>query len=98
MSASISTFGACANRSRRAMLSKVRGFFVELGWPIGISAAMLLLWEVAVREFDIRSIILPPPSEVFVAMFQRRELLLTHFLRSLHLPPLGFALSLLGGI
>jgi len=50
------------------MLSKVGRFFVELGWPIGIGVAGLLLWEVAVRELDIRSIILPPPSEVFVAM------------------------------
>jgi NitT/TauT family transport system permease protein len=80
------------------MLSKIRGFFVELGWPIGISAAMLLLWEVAVRELDIRSIILPPPSEVFVAMFQRRELLLTHLWPSLYLTVLGFALSVVGGI
>jgi NitT/TauT family transport system permease protein len=80
------------------MLSKIRGFFVELGWPIGIGVAMLLLWEVAVRELDIRSIILPPPSEVFVAMFQRRELLLTHLWPSLYLTVLGFALSVVGGI
>ncbi len=80
------------------MLSKVGRFFVELGWPIGIGVAGLLLWEVAVRELDIRSIILPPPSEVFVAMLWRRELLLTHLWPSLYLTVLGFALSVVGGI
>ena len=78
------------------MLSKVGRFFVELGWPIGIGVAGLLLWEVAVRELDIRSIILPPPSEVFVAMLWRRELLLTHLWPSLYLTVLGFALSVVG--
>jgi NitT/TauT family transport system permease protein len=80
------------------MLSKVGRFFVELGWPIGIGVAALLLWEVAVRELDIRSIILPPPSEVFVAMLWRRELLLTNLLPSLYLTVLGFVLSVVGGM
>jgi NitT/TauT family transport system permease protein len=80
------------------MLSKVGRFFVELGWPIGIGAAFLLLWEVAVRELDVRSIILPPPSEVFVAMYGRSELLLTNLWPSLYLTVLGFALSVVGGI
>lgn len=80
------------------MLSKVGRFFVELGWPIGIGVAVLLLWEVAVRELNVRSIILPPPSEVFVAMFERSELLLTNLWPSLYLTVLGFALSVVGGI
>jgi NitT/TauT family transport system permease protein len=80
------------------MLSKVGRFLVELGWPIGIGVAALLLWEIAVRELDIRSIILPPPSEVFVAMLWRRELLLAHLWPSLYLTVLGFALSVVGGI
>ena len=80
------------------MLSRVGRFFVELRWPIAISVAALLLWEAAVRELDVRSIILPPPSEVFVAMFQRSELLLTNLWPSLYLTVLGFALSVAGGI
>ena len=80
------------------MLSRVSRFFVELRWPIAISVAALLLWEAAVRELDVRSIILPPPSEVFVAMFQRSELLLTNLWPSLYLTVLGFALSVAGGI
>jgi len=80
------------------MLNKVRRFFVELGWPIAISVAALLLWEVAVRELGVRSIILPPPSEVFDAMLQRSELLLTNLWPSLYLTVLGFGLSVVGGV
>jgi NitT/TauT family transport system permease protein len=80
------------------MLSKVGRFVADLGWPIGIGVTALLLWELAVRELDIRSIILPPPSEIFVAMFQRSELLLTNLWPSLYLTVVGFALSVVSGI
>jgi NitT/TauT family transport system permease protein len=80
------------------MAGKVRTLLVEFGWPIGITAAMLGMWEVAVRELQIRSIILPPPSEIFVAMIERRDLLLTHLWPSLYMTVLGFALSVAGGI
>jgi len=80
------------------MLNNTRRMLVELGWPIGISVAMLVLWEVAVRDLGIRSIILPPPSEIVDAMIRRHELLLAHLWPSLYLTVLGFALSVVGGI
>ena len=80
------------------MLNKVRNFIAELAWPIGISAAILALWEIAVRELGVRSIILPPPSEIVDAIIQRHDLLLTHLWPSLYLTVLGFALSVVGGI
>lgn len=80
------------------LFNKIRIFIIELGWPIGISLAMLVLWEIAVRELGIRSIILPPPSEIIDAMIQRHELLLAHLWPSLYLTVLGFALSVVGGM
>jgi NitT/TauT family transport system permease protein len=80
------------------MPGKTRRSLLELGWPIGISVAMLLLWEAAVRELHVRSIILPPPSEVLVVIFERHELLLTHLWPSLYMTVLGFGLSVIGGI
>jgi NitT/TauT family transport system permease protein len=80
------------------MLTKTCKFLVELIWPIGISVAMLVLWEAGVRELGIRSIILPPPSEIIDAMIRRHELLLAHLWPSLYLTVLGFALSVVGGI
>jgi NitT/TauT family transport system permease protein len=80
------------------MLNRTRTSLLELGWPIGISVAMLLLWEATVRELHIRSIILPAPSEVLIVMFERHELLLTHLWPSLYMTVLGFALSVTCGI
>src|SRR4051812_10458741 len=80
------------------MTAKFRRYTSELGWPIGISLAMLALWEIAVRELGIRSIILPPPSEIAQAIIARHDLLLTHLWPSLYLTVLGFALSVVGGV
>jgi len=80
------------------MLDRLWKLAREMGWPIGISLALLVLWEVAVRSLGIRSIILPPPSEIIEAVISRRELLLAHLWPSLYLTVLGFALSVVGGI
>jgi NitT/TauT family transport system permease protein len=71
---------------------------MELGWPIAITIALLAFWEVAVRAFKIRSIILPPPSEIIAAIIDRRDLLLAHLWPSLYLTILGFVLSVVGGV
>ena len=80
------------------MAARLRRYASELGWPIGISLAMLALWEFAVRELGIRSIILPPPSEIAQAIIARHDLLLTHLWPSLYLTVVGFALSVVGGV
>jgi len=80
------------------MLKKVLNSLVEWIWPVGISLLLLVMWEVAVRKLGIRSIILPPPSEIIVAIVDRRELLLAHLWPSLYLTILGFSLSVVGGI
>jgi NitT/TauT family transport system permease protein len=80
------------------MLNRALRFLGEIGWPAGISLAALLIWEATVRELHVRSIILPPPSEILAVMFQRRELLLTHLWSSLCLTVLGFVLSVIGGV
>jgi NitT/TauT family transport system permease protein len=77
---------------------KTRNFSIEAFWPIVISVGLLVLWEAAVRGLHIRSIILPPPSEIFLTMVQRRDLLLTHLWPSLYLTIVGFCLSVVGGI
>src|SRR5215472_3758719 len=98
MKPSIAWFAICARRSRRAMRNNIAKRAVAIGWPILITALILLAWEVSVRALGIRSIILPPPSAVFEAMAERHDLLLTHLWPSLYLTILGFALSVVGGI
>jgi NitT/TauT family transport system permease protein len=80
------------------MLSRLRRDAAETGWPVLITAAILLIWELAVVALGIRSIILPPPSEIIAVMFRRYDLLLAHLWPSLYLTVLGFLLSVVGGV
>ncbi len=80
------------------MGTKGRRFAADIAGPAAISIGMIVLWEVIVRALHIRSIILPPPSEIIMAMVDRRDLLLTHLWPSLYLTVLGFALSVVGGV
>ena len=70
----------------------------EYGWPIAIMIGSLLVWEGLVRGLGVRSIILPPPSEIAATVVERRDLLAVHLWPSLYLTVLGFALSVVGGI
>ena len=80
------------------MRSNIAKRAAAIGWPILVTALILLAWEISVRALGIRSIILPPPSAVFAAMAERHDLLLTHLWPSLYLTVLGFGLSVVGGI
>jgi ABC-type nitrate/sulfonate/bicarbonate transport system permease component len=59
-----------------------RGYFVHIFWPGAVIVGALLAWEMAVRAFGVRSIILPPPSEILYVM-GTLPLLLTHLWPSL---------------
>jgi ABC-type nitrate/sulfonate/bicarbonate transport system permease component len=80
------------------MRDEIRRRAARIAWPILVTVLMLVGWEIAVRVLGIRSIILPPPSEVLAVMVERHDLLLAHLWPSLYLTVLGFALSVIGGI
>jgi NitT/TauT family transport system permease protein len=80
------------------MPSNIRKWVLEFGLPIGITLALLAGWEAYVRGMGVRSIILPPPSEIVAAMIDRRDVLLANLWPSLYLTVIGFALSVVGGI
>lgn len=67
-------------------------------WPFTMTAVVLVVWEVTVRMLHVRSIVLPPPSEVAAAMIDRYDLLFQHLWPSLYLTIAGFALSVAGGL
>src|SRR5262249_42738321 len=86
-------------RSRRAMRNNVGKYAATIGWPVLVTALILLAWEISVRALGVRSIILPPPSAVFGTMAERRGFLLSHFLPSLYLTGVRFLLfCVVGGI
>lgn len=80
------------------MRAKLKTQLQNVAWPTLITAALLLIWEVAVRTMGVRSIVLPPPTEIFEAIISRWDLLLSHLWPSLYLTILGFALSVVGGV
>jgi NitT/TauT family transport system permease protein len=86
------------NRSRPVTPAKLWSFSKEFAWPVLVTALLLAGWEIAVRALHIRSIVLPPPSQVIEVMFERYDLLFEHLWPSLYLTVLGFALSVVGGI
>jgi len=80
------------------MLAKLKTSVKDSAWPLGMTFLLLAAWEATVRLMHIRSIVLPPPSEVVEVMVSRYDLLLDHLWPSLYLTILGFALSVVGGI
>ena len=80
------------------MPGRLRRHASALGWPVLVTVAILILWEIAVVGLGIRSIILPPPSEIAAVTVQRYDLLLAHLWPSLYLTVLGFLLSVVGGV
>ena len=80
------------------MPAKLKVWVKDSAWPLGMTFLLLAAWEAAVRIMGIRSIVLPPPSEVIETMVRRYDLLLDHLWPSIYLTILGFALSVVGGI
>ncbi|MFI5023790.1 MAG: ABC transporter permease [Alphaproteobacteria bacterium] len=69
-----------------------------LAWPLGATLALLLVWEALVRAFGVRSILLPPPSEILEVIVLRYDLLLANLWPSLYMTVFGFLLSVVGGV
>jgi NitT/TauT family transport system permease protein len=80
------------------MLADARKHISGIFWPSAVTVALLAFWEVAVRVLKIRSILLPPPSEIVSTIIDQHRLLMTHLWPSLYLTVFGFALSVVGGI
>jgi NitT/TauT family transport system permease protein len=80
------------------MPAKLLASLKEGFWPLSMMALLLGIWEAAVRLIGVRSIVLPPPSEIVVAIFTRYDLLLEHSWPTFYLTVFGFLLSVAGGI
>jgi NitT/TauT family transport system permease protein len=77
---------AAARRLRRQLM------------PWLITAAMLILWEIATRISGISNVVLPPPSDVAVSLVRYRDLLAQNALDTLVTTMIGLALALGAGI
>jgi NitT/TauT family transport system permease protein len=80
------------------MLTRLKSQLDAVFWPSLITILLLLLWEGLVRAFQVRSILLPAPSEIAMTMVRQWDLVARHLWPSLYLTILGFLLSVVGGI
>jgi NitT/TauT family transport system permease protein len=80
------------------MLANARKHISNVFWPSAVTVALLTFWEVAVRTLNVRSILLPSPTEIASTIVSQHRLLATHLWPSLYLTIVGFALSVVGGI
>jgi NitT/TauT family transport system permease protein len=80
------------------MPANMRKHISTVFWPSAVAVALLAFWETAVHALNVRSILLPSPSEIVSTMISQHRLLLTHLWPSLYLTIAGFALSVVGGV
>lgn len=66
--------------------------------PAVLILSALLCWEIVVREFDIKSYILPAPSKIFSATVSNIGLLIDHAKVTLAEILLGLGLGVSGGV
>jgi len=80
------------------MLANVCKNLSNVFWPAAVTVTLLAFWEAAVRVLNVRSILLPPPSEIILTIITQHRLLATHLWPSLYLTIVGFIFSVVGGI
>lgn len=70
----------------------------ELGYPVGATLAMLLIWEAGVRLFHVPRYVLPAPSSVVVQGISRAASIGPHFGITLYEAAVGLITAILAAI
>ncbi len=65
--------------------------------PLLLAIAIFLVWEVSCRLFGIPEFVLPPPSAILAAGWERHALIADHALQTLYTTVLGFAVAMVVG-
>ncbi len=84
-------------RQRRRARTR-RDRIAALGYPIGMMAALILLWEVAARLLSIPPFLLPAPSAILQSMNVNASVLIHDSVGTTIEIVLGFALSVAVGV
>ncbi len=59
---------------------------------------LLLIWELVCRAFKVSDFILPPPSRIFVALWEFRAAILEHAAQTFWTTMAGFAIAVVVGV
>ena len=70
----------------------------RIGLPLGFAIGSLLLWEVVVRAFGIREVLLPAPTAILARLQETLPLLLTHAWPTVWESVTGFIIASVLGI
>ena len=76
----------------------MKRFLSQLGWPVGVFIAVLALWYLGTKLFEVPAYILPDPLRVISAGWEKRDNLLTAVRISAVEAGGGFSLSVIGGV
>lgn len=87
--------GAAPQAPRRSRLSSRIG---DVAYPVGTILVILVLWEIACRQFEIPTYLLPPPSSVLATIVRRYDLLAMHTFVTTAEIIVGFLLSIVVGV
>jgi NitT/TauT family transport system permease protein len=71
---------------------------LEILMPWIVILGTIVVWELVVRAFSIREFILPAPSEIFLALIQYREPIITSSLFTLVNTLIGFGIGIIVGL
>ena len=66
-------------------------------WPVLVTAAALVAWELLVRALRVKAVVLPRPSAVAAVLWSQAPLILEHMWPTFYQIVLGFLLSVAGG-
>ncbi|MEN3150783.1 ABC transporter permease [Neorhizobium sp. IRAMC:178] len=70
---------------------------MERAGPIVLPLALLILWELACKAFDIPPFVLPSPSMVMVALYNNAFVIWFHSSQTLYTTVVGFAVAVAFG-
>jgi NitT/TauT family transport system permease protein len=67
-------------------------------WPLVVTLATFMAWEVAVIALRVKTLLLPRPSVIAGVLWNQAPLILGHMWPTFYQIVLGFLLSLVGGV
>ena len=76
----------------------MKRFLSQLGWPVGVFVAVLVLWYCGTKIFEVPAYILPDPIRVISVGWEKRDNLLSAVRISAVEAGGGFILSVMGGV
>lgn len=87
-----------AEDARLRRNARVREALTSFSYPAGLCLALLVLWQILVPALDVKTAILPVPTEILDAGWENRDLILENTWPTLIETVVGFLIAAVVGI